>query len=198
MNTPKNQTQRITLASLILGSTLMLGACSDSTAPTSNEAPQSQADSANTPAEAAPDVYENILGQITMLPIANDPSTELKIHHQQIVNFKTKDGTINVNSKGVSGMPSMTMPFPTADGLSLDGLAVGDKIAFTFQVNWSGTGPAWEVTKIEKVDPATEIDFSNKIEELIDDAKDAMNTTMDSMKDQMKDQMKDKAGHDGP
>lgn len=107
------------------------------------------------------DIYEGILGEITALPIEGDPSSQLRIHHEHIPTFRTKQGNINVNSKGISGMNSMTMEFPPADGLSLDGLAVGDKIRFTFAVNWGGAR-AWEATKIEKLPADTVIDYSVK------------------------------------
>jgi len=107
------------------------------------------------------DVYEGILGEIAAMPIEGDPSSELRIYHEHIPTFRTKQGTIFVNNGGVPGMNAMEMPFPPADGLSLDGLAVGDKIRFTFAVNWGGER-AWEVTKIEKLPADTVIDYSVK------------------------------------
>lgn len=147
----------------LLASAALLG-CSDNTTP-SSAAPQSQVDArADDP---RPDVYTAIRGQITQLPDQNIPGSELKIRHQQIRDFKTQDGNININSKGIKGMASMTMPFPPADGLSLDGLVVGDKIEFDFVVNWgSKTGPSWEVTRIAKLPDDTEIDYTNTIEEM--------------------------------
>lgn len=197
-----NTTNRtITLAALISASTWLV-ACSDATAPSSTQAPQSQADTHDhdhddhaghnhdhdTDATSTPDFYSNILGEVTQIPVAGDPSKSLRIHHQQIPNFKTKDGTINVNSKGISGMASMTMEFPLADGVNIDDLAIGDKVSFDFQVNWGGSAVAWEVTKIEKIDPATEIDFSNKIEDIKDAAEEAM--------DDMTGDHDDHTGHD--
>lgn len=113
---------------------------------------------------ASPDIYPGVLGEIVVLPIANDPSSSLQIRHMQIPNFKTKDGTVHVNAEGISGMRSMTMPFPIEEGVDITGLAVGDKIMFTFMVDWSGnSGNAWAVTKIEKMPADTVIDFSNTI-----------------------------------
>ncbi|MGV6814204.1 MAG: copper-binding protein [Phycisphaerales bacterium] len=118
-----------------------------------------------------PDVYVGILGEIKEIPVAGDPSSSLKIHHMQIPDFKTKDGTVNVNAQGISGMRSMTMPFPLAQGVSIEGFEVGDKIKFTFEVDWSGqsTNP-WQVTKIEKLPADTVIDFTNKVAEPDDEA----------------------------
>jgi hypothetical protein len=115
------------------------------------------------------DSYEGVRGEITALPVEGDPSSQLRIHHEHIPAFKTKAGSINVNSKGVSGMRAMTMEFPPADGLSIEGLAVGDKIEFTFVVNWGGVR-AWEVTKIEKLAADAVLDFSDKPIAVDDDA----------------------------
>lgn len=116
------------------------------------------------------DVYEGVLGEIAGLPVAGDPSTELRIHHEHIPGFKTKEGVVNVSSDGVPGMKSMTMPFPPAKSLDLSGLSVGDPVRFTFVVHWGGQR-AWEVTKIEKLDAGTAIDFGNKdVAPVTDDA----------------------------
>lgn len=109
----------------------------------------------------APDTYADILGVVTTLPVAGQPGSELKIHHEHIPGFKTKDGVVNVSADGVRGMKSMTMPFPVGEGVSLEGIEVGDKVRFTFAVNWGGS-PPWEVTRIEEVPADTEIDFANK------------------------------------
>ena len=150
-------------------------------------------DSAST--QTSPDVYPDILGQITMLPVAGDPKSTLKIHHEQIPNFKTKEGKVHVNAAGIAGMASMTMPFPPAQGLDLSELSVGDKVKFTFQVNWGGSGgPAWETTKIEKIDPSTEIDFNNFLDDAKEELEDAGKDVMDKVKDGAHDMM----NHDGP
>jgi Copper binding periplasmic protein CusF len=106
------------------------------------------------------DLYEGILGEIAFLPEAGDTKRYPKIHHVQIPTFKKDDGTIAMTPDGIPGMKSMTMEFPLAEGVSVEGFAVGDKVMFDFAVNWGGR-VAWEMTKIEKIDSATEIDFSN-------------------------------------
>jgi len=120
-----------------------------------------------------PDTYTGIRGEIKQMIDPQVPSSELKIHHQQIANFKTMDGTVNVNARGIAGMMSMTMPFPVAQGVSLEGFNEGDKVSFDFVVNWGNDRPAWEITKIEKLPADTEIDYTNAIEEIVDDAADA-------------------------
>ncbi len=107
------------------------------------------------------DVYDGILGVITSMPVEGDPSSESKIHHEHIPAFKTKSGTINTNKNGTTGMNAMDMPFPPAEGLDLDGFAVGDKVRFSFAVNWGGRR-AWEITKIEKLPEDAVIDYTPK------------------------------------
>lgn len=152
--------------------------------------------SSDSAAVSTPDVYPGLLGEIRELPIAGDPSTSLKIHHQQIPNFKLKDGTVNANADGSTGMKSMIMPFPLSEGVSVEGLELNDKVKFTFAVDWSGQGKnAWEITKIEKIDASTVIDFSNKIEGLDglkDAAQDAVDSAIDDAKDAAEEAIKDK------
>lgn len=116
--------------------------------------------------ETHTDVYTDILGEIVALP--EGPRVHPMIHHVHIPDFKRKDGTVNMTPDGISGMRSMEMEFPLADGLSLEGYEAGDKIRFTFEVNWGNMSRPWEMTKIEKLDPSTEIDFSNTVTEAAD------------------------------
>ena len=179
------------LASFITCSSMaLLAGCSDA-APSSGEAPQSLPDAGHdehdghdhsghdhsghdhahdsTPANTTPDIYTGILGEITMIPVEGDPSSALKIRHQQIPNFKNKDGEITVSSSGIAGMSSMTMEFPLGQGMNLDGFNIGDKVSFTFQVNWGGSRVAWEVTQIGKIDPSTVIDYTNTVTQTTED-----------------------------
>jgi len=109
------------------------------------------------------DTYEGVLGVVATLPIEGQPGSEFKIHHEHIPGFKTKAGEVFVTADGVPGMKSMVMAFPVAETASIDGLAVGDPIRFTFEVIWGGS-PPWRVTAIEQLDAGTEIDFGNKVE----------------------------------
>ena len=203
MNTTK-ALHMIAIAGLTLTTSALLVGCSDSA---SSGTAHSEADShaghnhgtettanATTDAQSAHDLYTDLLGEIVQLPVEGDASTALKIHHVQIPDFKTKDGEININSKGIAGMMSMTMPFPLADGVSIEGMQVGDKIKFDFQVNWGGDRAAWEITAIEKIDPATVIDYTNKIEEIKEDIKNAAEDMMDDAMDHSDHGM----GTDGP
>lgn len=139
-----------------------------------------------------PDVYSGIRGEIAQLPDPNTPNSELKIRHEQIRDFKTKDGTISVSPKGIAGMASMTMPFPLGEGMSLDGYSVGDKVEFDFVVNWGGgSAPAWYITRMDKLPADTVINYENVIEDTIEDLKDAAHDMMDGHDH-------DGHDHDGP
>ncbi len=116
--------------------------------------------------EVRVDLYEGIIGELKFIPEDGDTKTHPQIRHVQIPDFKKDDGTIAMTPDGIPGMRSMKMEFPLAEGVSLDGFEVGDKVMFDFVVNWGGKVP-WELTKIEKLDPSTVIDYSNaKAEDL--------------------------------
>lgn len=86
-----------------------------------------------------------------MLPQAGNPAAELIVHHEPINDF--------ANPNGTKGMNSMSMPFPPAKGLSLEGLAIGDPVELTFAY-WSTPGSmGYEMTKITKLPPGTELHF---------------------------------------
>ena len=106
------------------------------------------------------DEYVGILGELTFVPEAGDTKRHPKIHHVHIPTFKRADGSVPTSPDGISGMRSMTMEFPLAEGVSIDGYSVGDKVRFSFRVNWGGA-IAWEMTGIEPIDAGTEIDYTN-------------------------------------
>jgi Cu/Ag efflux protein CusF len=84
-------------------------------------------------------------GRVAMLPIAGQPASRFEIHHEEIPGFLDRAG------KAV-GMKEMTMPFTRlAPGVTLDGLAVGDPVEFTFQVRWSDPAPPYFITEIKEL-----------------------------------------------
>lgn len=97
-----------------------------------------------------PDATYSVRGEIAKLP--SDASSELWIHHEAIPDFR--------NDKGETvGMESMTMPFPVGTGVSLDGLATGDRISFDFEVRWQGRGRPLAITRIERLPEGTRLAF---------------------------------------
>ncbi len=98
----------------------------------------------------------DVRGRIVQLPVEGRPAMVLQIDHEHIPNFKDKTGKVTVNSDGSLGMKRMIMPFPVAVGVSLEGLSIGDKVQFTFEVNWGGS-PTYQVTAISPLPPETEL-----------------------------------------
>lgn len=79
-------------------------------------------------------------GVISRLP--DGAGTEFMIRHEEIPDF--------VNASGDTvGMNAMTMGFPPAKDLSLEGFAPGDSVRFTFEVRWGGSPPL-RLTHLEK------------------------------------------------
>jgi hypothetical protein len=97
-------------------------------------------------------VYE-VRGQVTAVPDPADPLSNLRVRHEAIPHFVSIDGE-------VVGMDSMNMPFPVAEGLDLSGIAVGDKVHMTFEVEWEGDVP-YQATQLEKLPEDAELDFGS-------------------------------------
>ena len=101
------------------------------------------------PALAPADQVYTVRGRITSLPQPAKPLSELMMLHEPIPPFVGKDGA-------VVGMDSMEMPFTPAKSLSLQGLATGDVVEFTFEVRWKAR-PFSRVTRITKLPAGTEL-----------------------------------------
>lgn len=102
---------------------------------------------------AAPVTTYEVRGEITRLPGSDETGGQrvVYIRHEAIDEFVGIDGD-------VVGMNSMTMPFPVSDADELNGLAVGDKIAFSLEVQWEGD-PPYRIRRIEKLPADTELVF---------------------------------------
>lgn len=100
-----------------------------------------------------------VRGRVVTVPSAERPMDDLEIHHEAVTDYKNRDGEVFVNSKGVPGMISMTMGFPVAAGVSLEGIAPGDIVEFTFVTTWGEQYPTYEVTRIAKLPADTELNF---------------------------------------
>ena len=114
-----------------------------------------------------PDRYTT-RGIIEMLPDSNSPMSELQIRHEHITNFRNRAGVIPTFDDGSTGMKAMIMPFPVAEGVSLDAFSVGDKVEFDFEVTWSR--PPYELTRIVALPGGTELDFGTKLPEALPDS----------------------------
>lgn len=92
-----------------------------------------------------------IRGRIEQLPDPAVKGSMLQIHHERIEDW--------VNSKGeVKGMNSMVMPFPPIQGVSLDGLAIGDLVEFKAEFDYSRLPPQRTVS-ITKLPPDTALNI---------------------------------------
>ena len=97
-------------------------------------------------------------GEIVGLPDAADPDRSVKVHHEAIPDFRSAEGEI-------VGMGSMTMPFPVADGLKLDGFADGDKIEMTLEVNRDlEARPPYRITRVTRLPEDAVLDFGEGVE----------------------------------
>jgi hypothetical protein len=74
----------------------------------------------------------------------------LMLRHEAVDDFTDESGS-------VVGMDSMVMPFPIAQGASLDGVAVGDKIEATMEIDWSQG--FMQLERIKKLPPETALHF---------------------------------------
>lgn len=92
---------------------------------------------------ARPVASYTVRGVIKQLPDEAVKGTMLQVHHEAIPGFVNADGA-------VVGMKEMVMPFPLGPGVSLQGLAVGDSIEMTFDVDWSRK-PAHRLSAIRKL-----------------------------------------------
>lgn len=102
--------------------------------------------------EREPDQVYTVRGAIRQLPDPENPAAGLQIQHENIPDFADKTGA-------VVGMKPMIMPFTPAPELDLSGLSLGDKVSFTFDVDWDGS-PMIVVTEIEPLPAETELDFT--------------------------------------
>lgn len=128
------KTWRAIRAGILAAAVVCVGACKD-------DAP--------TPAAATPpEAVYTVRGRIVSLPEASKPGSSLQLMHEPIDNFVRQDGTL--------GMDSMTMPFPLAKGVSLDGLAAGDAVEATFEVRWKSQ-PRFQTTKLVKLPANTPV-----------------------------------------
>lgn len=103
------------------------------------------------PAEPPGPKTYTVRGEIVDLPDPEDPTSAFYVYHEAIDDFRGIDGQI-------SGMSSMAMPFPVDENLDLSDLTRGDKVEFDLYVDWDGD-PATLVTRVEKLDPDTILEF---------------------------------------
>jgi hypothetical protein len=137
--------RRVIAGLLLACAGVMIGACERS--PKLGEVRPSNFTAPN----AKPDATYRVRGKVTELPIVGKPSSELRVHHEAIDDFKDDQGK-------VVGMSAMVMEFPPLKGVDVSQLKVGDKVEIEFSVWWTQL-PPWAATKITVLPPETELEF---------------------------------------
>jgi hypothetical protein len=89
--------------------------------------------------------------QVAQAPDPANPAAGLYLYHEAIDDWVSRDGK-------VEGMDPMTMPFPVAPGVSLTGLAAGDKVEVTLHADWSAD-TAIRITSLRELPADTRLDF---------------------------------------
>jgi Cu/Ag efflux protein CusF len=100
---------------------------------------------------AAPAAQYTVRGEIKSLPQPGGDAV-LYVHHEAIPTFVTREGQQR-------GMMSMSMPFGVPAGVSIEGLAPGDKVVFTFAVQWDENPPT-QLTTIRELPADTQLQLS--------------------------------------
>ncbi len=108
-------------------------------------------------AQSSHTINYQVRGKVAELPDPANPASDYLVHHEPIPAFKG-----NFNETTPSGMNAMVMPFPLADGVTLDAISVGDLITISFTVNYTpddGTVKDWHVTNIAPLPADTYLTF---------------------------------------
>lgn len=98
-----------------------------------------------------PSAVYTVRGRVVTLPDPAKPLSEFRVKHEAIDNFVDASGE-------VVGMGVMEMPFPLAEGVSLEGVEAGDVVEVTFAVWWEPRRH-YEATKVVELPGDTELDF---------------------------------------
>lgn len=92
-----------------------------------------------------------VRGEVRQLPNPAQPGSGLYILHQEIPDFTNREGQ-------AVGMEPMTMPFPVAEEVSLEGVQPGDPVEFELLVDWEGS-PEVQITGLRELPAGTKLDF---------------------------------------
>lgn len=94
------------------------------------------------PPAAPGDASYRVEGTIVALPSRERP--HLLVHHEAIPQFRNESGEI-------VGMDSMTMPFPVAPGVTLEGFEPGTPVLLTFEVRWRASKDRFRIVSLERL-----------------------------------------------
>ena len=110
------------------------------------------------PADGAPSVIDRytVRGEVVSLPVAGDPRSGFQVHHERIPDFR------DMGTGEVKGMNPMAMGFPLAEGVSLEGLQVGDPVELVIEAPRMGS--MIRVTTVTPLPEGTLLDLTTRIE----------------------------------
>jgi Cu/Ag efflux protein CusF len=94
-----------------------------------------------------------VRGKVAQVPDPKNPTTEFRVHHERIPDFKNAEGK-------VVGMNEMEMPFPVSDAKLLDGIQAGDLVEITF-ADWYKPIRTYKVTKLVKLPADTKLNLKD-------------------------------------
>lgn len=106
-------------------------------------------------ANAVETVSYTVRGIIAQMPDPQNPASMFTVRHESMPHYRRQNGEL--------GMSSMTMPFPPAEGLSLDGWAAGDHVELSFEVDYDAQGGsilAFRATALVALPDGVQLDFS--------------------------------------
>ncbi len=126
----------------VVAATMLMGGC----APKHSSKPQSST------TQPGITYSYHLRGIIKALPAAGESPENVSIKVPPIAHWVGMSGKIEP-------MMAMTMPYQLAAGVTLPDIAIGDKVAFTYKVNW--TVDRMVVTRINKLPARTMINFSS-------------------------------------
>ncbi len=125
----------LTIACILLG-IIALGGCGESKAPAEGD-----------------DLIQRYIVRGRVVAV-KDEGKALSIHHEAIPQF------VHVTGKA-DGMEEMVMDFTFGEGVTAEGVAVGDPVSFTMAVRWKPKASYW-IENIKKLPPNTELNLTEK------------------------------------
>ena len=140
----------LAMVSIAASCAVLLPGCSDSE---ESEAPNAAA--ATEDSETVRVDQYVVRGEVVRIPGADDPAAEFMVRHEAIPHYRASASKL--------GMNTMTMPFPLAPELSLEGVHVGDKVELTFEVRFDTEKDrpiAYHATEVRTLPPETVLDFT--------------------------------------
>ena len=100
-------------------------------------------------AETAKGNTYTVRARVVQLP---SQGSGLSLEHEPIDNYVARSGK-------VEGMSSMTMPFPVAKDVSLEGIQPNDIVETQIHIDWSSEDSPVEIITIRELPPDTQLRF---------------------------------------